>query len=82
MIRRNAGVTGAEIEMLHGHGTITGKKDVYGYKVHVVIDSDSGLPVMLTITKAGYVENRTVSWFGIAESTSHQNQEIPSRCWI
>lgn len=25
MIRRNAGVTGAEIEMLHGHGTITGK---------------------------------------------------------
>lgn len=39
------------------------EKYVYGYKVHVVIDSDSGLPVMLTITKAGYGENRTVSWF-------------------
>jgi IS5 family transposase len=36
---------------------------VYGYKVHVVIDSNSGLPVMLTITKAGYGENKTVSWF-------------------
>ena len=33
-------------------GPSQGKIDVYGYKVHVVIDSDSGLPVMLTITKA------------------------------
>ncbi|MGB7956399.1 MAG: transposase [Candidatus Nitrosopolaris sp.] len=49
------------------------EKYVYGYKVHVVLDSDSGLPVMLTITKAGYVENRTVSWFGIAESTSSKS---------
>jgi len=32
---------------------------VYGYKVHIMIDSASGLPVMLTVTKAGYGENRT-----------------------
>jgi IS5 family transposase len=36
---------------------------VYGYKVHIMIDSASGLPVMLTVTKAGYGENRTVKWF-------------------
>jgi len=36
---------------------------VYGYKVHMAIDSVSGLPVMLTVTKAGYGENRTVRWF-------------------
>jgi IS5 family transposase len=37
------------------------EKYVYGYKVHVVTDSNSGLPVMLIITKAGYRENKTVS---------------------
>ncbi|MEM3129096.1 MAG: hypothetical protein QW769_08865, partial [Nitrososphaerales archaeon] len=31
-------------------------------KVHLMMDSASGLPVMLTVTKAGY-ENRTVRWF-------------------
>jgi IS5 family transposase len=36
---------------------------VYGYKVHIMIDSASGLPIMLTVTKAGYGENRTVPWF-------------------
>ena len=36
---------------------------VYGYKVHIAIDSASGLPIMLTVTKAGYGENRTVPWF-------------------
>jgi IS5 family transposase len=36
---------------------------VFGYKVHVAIDSLSGLPIMLTVTKAGYGENRTVKWF-------------------
>ena len=36
---------------------------VFGYKVHVVIDSLSGLPVMFTVTRAGYGENRTVAWF-------------------
>jgi len=36
---------------------------VYGYKVHVMIDSASGLPMMLTVTKAGYGEDRTVRWF-------------------
>ncbi|MEM3097880.1 MAG: transposase [Nitrososphaerales archaeon] len=36
---------------------------VYGYKVHVMMDSASGLPVMLTVTKAGYGENRTVPFF-------------------
>jgi hypothetical protein len=28
-----------------------------------MIDSASGLPIMLTVTKAGYGENRTVPWF-------------------
>jgi len=36
---------------------------VYGYKVHIMTDSASGLPIMLTVTKAGYGENRTVPWF-------------------
>lgn len=36
---------------------------VYGYKVHIMIDSASGLPIMLTVTTAAYGENRTVSWF-------------------
>jgi hypothetical protein len=33
------------------------------YKVHIAIDSLSLLPIMLTVTKAGYGENRTVRWF-------------------
>jgi hypothetical protein len=36
---------------------------VFGYKVHIAIDSLSGLPVMLTVTKAGYGDGRTVPWF-------------------
>ena len=36
---------------------------VFGYKVHIAIDSLSGLPIMLTVTKAGYGENRSVRWF-------------------
>jgi len=36
---------------------------VFGYKVHILIDSLTGLPIMLTVTKAGYGENRTVAWF-------------------
>lgn len=36
---------------------------VFGYKVHMLIDSATGLPIMLTVTKAGYGENRTVAWF-------------------
>jgi IS5 family transposase len=36
---------------------------VFGYKVHIAIDSLSGLPIMLTVTKAGYGENRSVAWF-------------------
>ncbi|HIK11070.1 transposase [Nitrososphaera sp.] len=39
------------------------EKFVYGYKVHIMIDSASGLPVMITVTTAAYGENRTVSWF-------------------
>ncbi len=39
------------------------EKFVYGYKVHIMIDSASGLPMMLTVTTAAYGENRTVSWF-------------------
>lgn len=36
---------------------------VFGYKVHLLIDSATGLPIMLEVTKAGYGENRTVAWF-------------------
>lgn len=36
---------------------------VFGFKVHIAIDSATGLPVMLTVTKAGFGENRTVAWF-------------------
>jgi transposase len=37
---------------------------VFGYKVHIAIDSLSGLPIiMLTVTKAGFGEDRTVAWF-------------------
>ena len=36
---------------------------VFGYKVHIAIDSLSGLPVMLTVTKAGYGDGRTAPWF-------------------
>ena len=41
------------------------EKYVFGYKVHIAIDSLSGLPMMmLTVTKAGYGDGRTVpSWF-------------------
>jgi len=39
------------------------EKYVFGYKVHVAIDSLSGLQVMLTVTKAGYGDGRTVPWF-------------------
>jgi IS5 family transposase len=41
----------------------TREKYVFGYKVHIAIDSLSGLPIMLTVTKAGFGENRTVRWF-------------------
>jgi hypothetical protein len=36
---------------------------VFGYKVHIAIDSLSGLSMMLTVTKAGYGDGRTVPWF-------------------
>jgi hypothetical protein len=36
---------------------------IFGYKVHIAIDSLSGLPIMFTVTKAGFGENRTVRWF-------------------
>lgn len=36
---------------------------VYGYKVHILLDSKTALPVMLTVTAAGYGENRAVGWF-------------------
>jgi hypothetical protein len=36
---------------------------VYGYKVHVLLDSATALPMMLAVTSAGYGENRTVAWF-------------------
>lgn len=36
---------------------------IYGYKVHVLLDSQTALPIMLTVTAAGYGENRTVGWF-------------------
>jgi hypothetical protein len=36
---------------------------VFGFKIHIAIDDLSGLPVMLTVTKASFGENRTVPWF-------------------
>jgi hypothetical protein len=36
---------------------------VFGFKVHIAVDSATGLPLMLTVTRAGYGENRTVPWF-------------------
>jgi transposase len=36
---------------------------IYGYKVHILLDSQTALPIMLTVTAAGYGENRTVAWF-------------------
>ncbi len=36
---------------------------IYGYKVHILLDSASALPIMLTVTAAGYGENRTMGWF-------------------
>jgi Transposase DDE domain len=36
---------------------------IYGYKVHILLDSRTALPIMLTVTAAGYGENRTVAWF-------------------
>ena len=40
-----------------------GESYIYGYKVHIAIDTSSGLPIMLTVTRAGFGENRTVAWF-------------------
>lgn len=36
---------------------------VYGYKVHIVVDSCTALPILLNVTAAGYGENRTIAWF-------------------
>lgn len=41
----------------------TREKYIFGYKIHIAIDDLSGLPVMLTVTKAGFGENRRVRWF-------------------
>src|SRR2546427_11157357 len=30
---------------------------IYGYKVHVLLDSKTALPIMITVTAAGYGEN-------------------------
>lgn len=49
--------------MHHGYMIIIENSMLYGYKVHIAIDSSSGLPLMLTVTKAGYYENRTIPFF-------------------
>ncbi len=36
---------------------------VYGYKIHVVIDVETGLPICIGVTKAGYGESRTLRPF-------------------
>lgn len=36
---------------------------VYGYKIHVVIDVNTGLPICIGVTKAGYGESRTLRPF-------------------
>jgi len=33
---------------------------VYGYKIHVVIDVKTGLPIWINVTKAGYGESKTL----------------------
>jgi len=33
---------------------------VYGYKIHVVIDVKTGLPIWISVTKAGYGESKTL----------------------
>ena len=52
---------------------------VFGYKVHIAIDSLSGLPIMLTVTKAGFGENRTVASFvrQDASQAPHPGEEVP-----
>jgi hypothetical protein len=52
---------------------------VFGYKVHIAIDSLSGLPIMLTVTKAGFGENRTVAWFVrmLLRLPTHPGEEVP-----
>lgn len=36
---------------------------VYEYKIHVVIDVETCLPICVTVTKAGYRESRTLRPF-------------------
>jgi len=36
---------------------------VYGYKVHIMLDTDTALPIGIIVTKANYGENRTVKPF-------------------
>ncbi len=36
---------------------------IYGYKIHVVIDVKTGLPICIYVTKAGYGESRTLQPF-------------------
>jgi len=36
---------------------------VYGYKIHIMLDTDTALPIGIIITKANYGENRTVKPF-------------------
>ena len=36
---------------------------VYGYKVHVLLDSETALPITMTVTGAGYGENMAAAWF-------------------
>jgi transposase len=35
----------------------------FGFKIHILVDSVTCLPIMLTVTKTGYGENLTVAWF-------------------
>ena len=46
--------------MRHGQRDRHRETFVFGYKVHIAIDSLSGLPIMLTVTKAGYGDGQTV----------------------
>jgi len=45
---------------------------VYGYKIHVVIDVKTGLPICISVTKAGYGESRTLRPF-----VEHIHQRFP-----
>ncbi|MFQ6128467.1 MAG: transposase [Thermoplasmata archaeon] len=52
---------------------------VYGYKVHIVLDVDTCLPICVSVTKAGYGESRTLIPF---VDLIHDRYPIEVEKWI